>query len=683
MANGTVGRRTLGRGWPWAALVGVVILGAALRFGNLAAIGDSNTYYTAAVKGMLQSWNNFYFAAAEPGGSVTVDKPPVGLWLETASAAVFGVTGFAVVLPNLLAGLGSIVVLFHLIRRSFGNWPAVLAALVLALTPVSIAVERNNTPDGILVFTLLLAAWAFTKATETDRLRWLLVGALLVGIGFNIKMLQAYLPLPAFYALYFFGSAAGWRSKALKLAATTVVLLGVSLSWAVSVDLTPADRRPYVGGSTTNSEIELILGYNGIERLIGGPGRAGGGAAVPPQGATPPDATNPAPGVGSFPFAGGGRQDGGFPGGGPGGAGGAFGTGSAGPLRLFQSGLAAQVSWLLPFALIALGTLAWRVWRDRSGVPDPRRDHLRRAALLWGGWLMTGAVFFSVAQFFHQYYLTMLGAPLAAIVAVGFSLLWSWRTADAGRFIAVLGAAALTTLIFQTYAASVYGQFGMWLGVPFALVLAGMVAAMAGVRSMSSRWAELGVAGVAVGLVIVPFVWSTLTMLYVTENGGLPQAYGAVVESAFGARAPRADNVTGAPERTLKPNARSADPALVDYLQAHSSDVKYLLVVPSSQQGAEYVLATGRPVLYAGGFGGNDPILDSAGLAGRVAAGEVRFVLWGGGLGRAGGPNANDISRYLEAQCQVVEPANWNATATDSGRPEEIGALYRCDVTGP
>ncbi len=683
MTNEALGRRSPGRWWPWAALAGVLVIGAALRFGNLGAIGESNTYYTAAVKGMLQSWSNFYFAAAEPGGSVTVDKPPVGLWLETASAALFGVSGFAVVLPNLLAGLGSIVVLFHLIRRSFGDWPAVLAALALALTPVSIAVERNNTPDGILVFTLLLAAWAFLKAAETDRLRWLLVGGALVGIGFNVKMLQAYLPLPAFYALYLFGSNGGWKRKVPKLGATTVVLLVVSLSWALSVDLTPADQRPYVGGSTTNSEIELIVGYNGIERLIGGPGRAGGGAAPrTPSGSPQPGFGDPLPGHvdppgGSGPFMGDGRQDGGFMGGGPGG-GGAFGTGAAGPLRLFQSGLAAQVSWLLPFGLIALGALLWALWRSRRQPTDSKPLAMRHAALLWGGWLLTGAAFFSVAQFFHQYYLTMLAAPLAAIVAVGFWLLWSWRASDASRFIAVLGLAALVTFLFQAYAVAMYGRFGFWLVAPLALAVVGMAAATSGSRSTSTRWIASGVAAVAVALLIVPAVWSTLTMLYVTENGGLPQAYGSVVDPAFGGRAPRSEPPATTPQRALKPNMREANAALLTYLQANTHDVKYLLVVPSSQQGAGYVLATGRPVLYAGGFGGNDPVLDAAGLARRVADGDVRYVLWGGGLGRAGGQSASDMTRYLEAECAVVDPSTWGGTGPSNAGRSEAGKLYRC-----
>ncbi len=663
--------------WPWLGLMLVVGLGAAFRFGNLQAIGESNTYYTAAVKSMLQSWSNFYFVAAEPGGSVSIDKPPVGLWLETLSAAILGVSGFSVVLPNLLAGLASIAVLFHLIRRSFGNWPALVGALTLAVTPVAIAVERNNTPDAVLVLTLLLAAWAFSKATETVRLRWLLAGAVFVGVGFNVKMLQAYLPLPAFYALYLFGASAGWRRKILHLAATTGVLFVVSLSWAVSVDLTPADQRPYVGSSTSNSELALIVGYNGIERLIGGPGRGGGASAAQGVPQAPPGSPNdPGAPLNAPPGDGprdGGRQDGGPPGGG---LGGAFGTGQAGPLRLFQAGLASQVSWLLPFALVALAALVveLRPRRYNPDAPDSASTNAwRNGVILWGGWLLTGAVFFSVAQFFHQYYLTMLGAPLAAVVAIGMAYLW--RMTPSIR-LPWLAGAAFVTLAFQVYAAALYGRAEAWLVVP---VAAGLVA-VACLTTPSPSLARAGIALLVVALLIVPAVWSGLTTAYVTETGGLPQAYGTA--GSRGGNQPLAN--AGPPTATrqgLGGGRTAPNAALLAYLQANTSDVKYLIVVPSSQQGAGYVLATGRPVLYAGGFNGSDAVIDASRLASLVDSHAVRFVLWGGG----GGPGRNSlesgIAGYLKQSCSVVPPTTWEGSTVTTGA--EASFLYRCDAATP
>ncbi|MFQ5341101.1 MAG: ArnT family glycosyltransferase [Anaerolineae bacterium] len=166
------------------------MLGAFLRFYQLGAYSIGNTYYAATVKSMLTSWHNFFYAAFEPGGSVTVDKPPLGFWVQAISAYFLGVNGFALALPNALAGLGSILLVYHLVRRRFGVWPGLAAALALAVTPVTIAAERNNTIDGLLVFVLLLAAWAFLKASESGKLRHLLLGVFLVGLGFNIKMVD-------------------------------------------------------------------------------------------------------------------------------------------------------------------------------------------------------------------------------------------------------------------------------------------------------------------------------------------------------------------------------------------------------------------------------------------------------------------------------------------------------------
>ena len=176
--NPVVNKRVLGLPLTVILLSGIVLLAAFLRFYNLDALGDGNLYYTAAVESMLDSWHNFFFVSFEPGGSVTVDKPPLGFWIQAGSAALFGVNGFALALPQALAGVLSILVLYALVRRFFGVWPGLVAALVLAVMPVAVSTERNNTIDGLLVLALLLAAWAFVLATERASLGWLLLGLL-------------------------------------------------------------------------------------------------------------------------------------------------------------------------------------------------------------------------------------------------------------------------------------------------------------------------------------------------------------------------------------------------------------------------------------------------------------------------------------------------------------------------
>src|SRR4051812_5256105 len=193
----------------WFALAAVLVLSAFLNLYHLTDEGYGIPYYAAAVKNMLTSWHNFFFVSFD-AGFVSVDKPPLGLWIQAASAKLFGFHGLSLLLPQAIAGVLCVAVLYHLVRRSFGPVAGLLAALVLAVTPISVATSRSNTMDMLLVLTVLLAAWTFVHATESGRLRWLLLGAVMMGLGFNIKMLEAFLVLPAFYLLYLVAAPATW-----------------------------------------------------------------------------------------------------------------------------------------------------------------------------------------------------------------------------------------------------------------------------------------------------------------------------------------------------------------------------------------------------------------------------------------------------------------------------------------
>jgi 4-amino-4-deoxy-L-arabinose transferase-like glycosyltransferase len=676
-----------------------VILAAVLRFANLAALGYANHYYTAGVASMLQSWHNFFFVAAEPGGSVSIDKPPVGLWLQAISAYIFGVNGFGVLLPQILAGILSVIVLYHLVRRWFGMGAGLLAALALAITPVVVATDRNNTMDSTLILTLLLAAWAFIQATEGGKLRHLLLGAALVGIGFNIKMLQAFLPLPAFYALYLLGAKAGLGlgRKLANLTLASILLLVVSLSWAVIVDLTPADQRPYVGSSGNNSVLNLMLGYNGVERLTGMGGRAGflsglfGGdgdgmnRGLPPRGAAgappsifPQQGTGgrnngfPPPGAGGIyagllqPGANGGLPAGGpgprggSPGGGPGPQGGFGGAGQAGLLRLFTTPLSKEVSWLLPFGLFSVVLLAFRT---RLRWPSARHQG---ATLLWGGWLLTGGVFFSVAGFFHEYYLSMLAPPLAALVAIGAVELWRIREEQPWLAIGLLLLAASGTLGLQIAIAQAFVGNVWWLATGVVLFVIG---AMLLVMAASRRLRRITLAGfitVMTALLITPGIWSALTTMNSSANQSLPSAY------------------SGQPSGPANGGDVQVNWALLDYLEANTRDTKYLIAVPSSMQGSDYVLATGRPVLYLGGFMGRDQVTIGDDLAHMVAAGELRYIYWnrdgGNGFG-AGGGSQSSISAWVTSSCMAIE--DFDTATRNAGAPDGTSGVTNGRFGGP
>jgi 4-amino-4-deoxy-L-arabinose transferase-like glycosyltransferase len=628
-------------------LSAVVALAAALRLVNLAALGYANHYYTAGVASMLQSWHNFFFVAAEPGAAVSIDKPPVGLWLQAISAYFLGVNGPAMVLPEILCGLLSVVVLYHLVRRSFGTAAGLLAALAMAVTPIVVATDRNNTMDSSLILVLLLAAWAFVKATESGRLRHLLLGAALVGIGFNIKMLQAFLPLPAFYALYFLGAPARWWRKVAHLALATVLLLAVSLSWAAAVELTPADQRPYVGSSGNNSVFNLILGYNGIERLTGMGGSRGGspGGNFPGAGGGRPQI---GPGGGNLPPQGP-AGNGNFqrPGGGAPGGGGFPGTGQAGVLRLFTTPLSKEVSWLLPFGLFSVALVALRQPLRLPVAPKPR------AVVLWGGWLLTSAVFFSIAGFFHEYYLSMLAAPLAALVGIGVLELWHLRERRPWLAAGLLLSAAGATLGLQYLTATAYVGWAGWLAVP--LVLLGLGAVLLGLSTRHRQRLLMlaGTASVVSAMLFVPGVWSALTMLNSSANQSLPSAY------------------SGQASGPANGGDVQVNQALLAYLEANTQGVKYLMAVPSAMQGADYVIATGRPVLYLGGFMGQDNVFTAEGLAAIVANGELRYVYTEGGGGGRGFGSQTDVSAWVTAHCTAV--TGYDTVTRNSGAPDGTG----------
>lgn len=651
----------------WTGITLIVILAAVLRFANLDAIGYANHYYTAAVKSMLQSWHNFFYVAAEPGGSVSVDKPPLGLWIQAISAYFLGVSGFSVVLPQILAGIFSVIVLYHLVKRSFGTVPGLIAALALAITPVVIATDRNNTMDSTLIFTLLLAAWAFIKATETRKLKFLLLGAVFVGLGFNIKMLEAFLPLPAFYALYFFGTPEKFWLKVRNLAIATVLLLVVSFSWAIAVDLTPASQRPYVGSSGSNSEMSLIFGYNGVNRLLGMMGRGGAGdgsnnrsgpvQSQAPNGAFPPPASN---GTGNgvpptrpqfnrngFPQgipSQGGPNDGGNRGTPDGGGGGGFNIGQAGAFRLFIPPLSKETSWLLPFGLISM--LALAVGTRWHWTLKPKHQ----ALILWGGWLVTAGIFFSIAGFFHEYYLSTMAAPLAALVGIGVAELWKLRKKNYWLGIGLILATTGGTLIFQYWTAQSFTQNLWWFYTAIASFGLGVTALIAATFSLKRDLiTKLGFGFIVIAMLITPGVWSMLTNINTSSNQSLPAAYG------------------GGSSGPVNRGNTQVNESLLSYLEANTQGMEYLMAVPSSMQGADYILATGRPVLYLGGFNGQDNVVSADDLAQMVSNNELRYIYWGGA---GGGPNAGNgnISSWVTSSCSAVQ--GFDTTTRNAGAPD-------------
>ena len=247
----------------------MVCLGTYLYAWNLARNGYGNEYYAAAVLSMTRSWHAFAYGALDAVGFITVDKPPFAFWIQALSARVFGFGAWSILLPQSVATLATVLIVFGLTRRTFGSLAALVGAAMLLLTPISVAMARENLPDPMLVLLLVAGAWATLEAVRTGRLRWLLLGAVMVGLGFNTKMLQAYVVVPSLFLTYLTLAPGGWRRRISHLAAAGAVLAVVSAAWVVTVHGTPPDQRPYIGGSRTNSVLELVVGENGLGRILG------------------------------------------------------------------------------------------------------------------------------------------------------------------------------------------------------------------------------------------------------------------------------------------------------------------------------------------------------------------------------------------------------------------------------
>jgi 4-amino-4-deoxy-L-arabinose transferase-like glycosyltransferase len=578
----------------------------------------------------------------------------------------------------------SVWLLYYLVRRHLGVVAGLLAALALALNPISILTNRNVTIDSTLTLVLLLGAWTVLKAAETGRLRWLLLTAFIVGIGFNIKMLEAYLVVPAYGLLYLLAAPHSLRKRIGHLAVAGALLLVVSLSWVVAVDLTPASQRPYVGSTQDNSELSLALGYNGIERLIGnifsGRGGFGGGSSAnrapngtPPSGNTSRNGTSSTPGTPPH-FGNGGSTNTGEiragqqrPSGGVGGAGGLFNIGTAGPLRLFTQPLAGQIAWLLPFALLGAVALAWQ------RRPRLQSDRKQQSLVLWGMWLLTMGIFFSVAGFFHQYYFTVMAPAIAALFGIGVVMMWQnyrrggWR----GWLLPI---ALVATVAEQVYILSQYPTWGHWLIPP--LVVLGVIAVGALLIARIAPRFHLKApgrhflvpaltAGVLV-LMLAPTVWAAIPILTSTQGDTL--VAGPTQTNSFGG------NFGGGPGA----NNASSDAALIRYLEAHQGTAKYLVAVLSSKEADAIILATNKPVMTLGGFFGTDPILTTSTLAALVKSGTVRYFLING----PSGGSQSALITWIQQHSKVVPSSQWQPSATSSSSGGFGGAEQLYEYTG-
>ncbi|HSZ14873.1 MAG TPA: glycosyltransferase family 39 protein [Solirubrobacteraceae bacterium] len=668
---------------PRPELAAVMSLAAILNLWALARNGWANDYYAAAVRSMSTSWHDFLFASLDKGGVMTVDKPPLSLWVQALSVRVFGYHSLSILVPQALMGVASVALVYDLVRRRFGRVGGFAAGLALALTPIAVAVSRHNNPDALLVLCCVAALWCTVRAFDAapggtstrwlgvDRsTRWLVAAGVCVGLGFETKMLVALVVAPGIAAAWLWvAPAARGRLHALRqLLAGGVAMLLVGGAWPLLVELTPAADRPWISGTSDNRILSLIFEYNGVGRVDG---QTGG----PPQ-------------VGA--------QAGG-------GGGGTMFGGTTGPLRLLNSALGGQAGWLLGFALVGgVGILV----ASRLRRADARTGWL----LALGGAFVTTAVLFSSASgIFHPYYVSLLAPFAAALVGAGAAQL-SGVTRSA-RVLAPL--AVIAGVIVELVVRADYPGQLTWLAPVLIMVGALAVLALVAFGSRKVRIAALGAALAA--LLAAPSVWAFDTLGHAT-SGTFPAGGPASVESGgpgggFGARggfgggpptgavpqlfgsapaggpAPGFGGARGSGGAIGAPMGGSVTSSILSYVEQHGGGT---IAVSSQSNAASSIIEQDANVAGIGGFSGRESDVSVSWLAQEVRTGKIRWMLaeqQGSGMAARGLPGdtrtgSKTAMAAVAKACQAVTLPPSTSAASGSGASSAAGGAGAGSASG-
>ncbi|MTB70604.1 phospholipid carrier-dependent glycosyltransferase [Arsenicicoccus sp. MKL-02] len=624
--------------WARPALWGLLALTAALYLWNLSSSGYANEFYAAAVKSGTQDLTAWVFGSLDSANSITVDKPPVALWLMVLSCRIFGFSSVAMLLPQALAGVGTVALTAASVRRVSGHVAGLVAGLLVALTPVAALMFRFNNPDALLVLLMTAAAYFVVRAIETTRgraaLRWMVACGAAIGLAFLTKMLQGLLVVPAFALAYLVAARFPLRTRVVHLLAAGLAMVAGAGWFVALVSLWPASSRPYIGGSTNDTLWELALGYNGLGRILGGEGNGGGG----------------------------------------GGGGGMFG-GATGITRMFGSAFGAEISWLLPTALVLL--VAGLVAAGRAA----RTSTARASLILWGGWLVVSALILSFMEgTVHPYYSVALAPAVAAVIAIGGRLAWDRRSSLAWRV--VLGGAVALAGVWSVYLLHVHAD--AWLPalrwVALAVTALGVMGFVAlGGEQRFRRAAAVALLVGSLGGLAGTTAWTVATVAQghtgstpssgpavagasgptggaPSGTGGAPGGTGGAVGQAPTGQASQAGQAGQAGQRSTSSATSSSTGDVTTLLR--SAGTTWSAAVVGDQTAAGYILSTDTAVMAIGGWSGTDASPTLAEFQQYVADGQIHYFVDGG---RSGGPGAGDSSSSA-SQITAWVKAHWTAT---------------------
>ncbi|WP_031484279.1 ArnT family glycosyltransferase [Streptomyces bicolor] len=644
--------RRLWRGRPedprWArpAFLGLLLATLLLYLYNLSASGYANSFYSAAVQAGSQSWKAFFFGSLDAAGAITVDKPPASLWPMALSVRLFGLSSWAILLPEVLMGVGTVAVVHAAVRRRFSPAAGLIAGAVLALTPVAALMFRFNNPDAMLALLMAMACYFVIRGLEDGRTRWLVWAGVAIGFAFLAKTLQAFLILPALALVYGVCAPVTVKKRIGQLAAGLAAIVVSGGWWVAIVELWPASSRPYIGGSQNNSFLELTFGYNGLGRLNG--------------------------------------EETGSVGGGGGNGGGNW--GETGWDRLFSSSIGGQISWLIPAALILLvgGLVATRKAKRTSVT--------RGSFLVWGGSLLITVVVFSYMQgIFHEYYTVALAPYIAPLIGMGAALLWDKR--DKAWASLTLAGAMTATAVWGYVLLNRSSDYLPWL--KWVVLVGGLVAALGLIfASKLGRQLTMGVVGLGLAAALAGPTAYTLTTVKEGHTGSIVTAGPAV---SGGRGGPGGGGMGGGPGGGGMPgqnqqgrqnqqnqqgqgqnqqfgmpgggqagdgggmrggggmggllNGAGVSDEAKELLEKNVGDYTWVAAAIGAQNAASYQLSTGDPVMAIGGFNGTDPSPTLAEFKKYVEDGKIHYFIAGGSGGGMGG-SSNGTSSQIGSWVQ-------------------------------
>jgi 4-amino-4-deoxy-L-arabinose transferase-like glycosyltransferase len=562
----------MSRVWVVVAVGAITALAACLRIVSLSKVGD-NPFYDAAVRSMGDSLRNFFFGAFEPSGSVSVDKPPVDLWLQVASVKAFGFSGIALKLPEAIGGTLAVPLLFDALRRVFGTASGLCAALALAVLPEAVLTSRSDTMDSVMALLLVAALWCLIRAAQTRHSRWVVIAAACVGVAFNVKLLEAFVPVPAFAVGAWFACRGPAAARFKTLAVALVVLIAVSLSWLSATSIVGSE--PYAIGSTNGSPWNAAFIFNGLDRINPPPPVAAPATAAAQQTTAPRRAaTQPRKVTGTDLDV---RLQ----------------ITPPGVARLFSRGSQLPVTRLGLELLAALLLGLPALWMRRREGPGAVV-----AGVTIGLWLVIGFVFFSKMARLHPRYMEAMSPAIAAAMGVGIAWLGNAR----GRLPMVAAAVAIAIAAFAVWATS--GSAVAILGlVATALGAIAVVWAAFGRATRNQRAARLapwGVAFVLCGLLAAPMADAIHIVNVGLSDSGRPGEM---------------------------PDSRVA--ALSSFFTANRDGARYEFATMGATKAGELIARDNAPVLVLTTFQGR-PLVTPDVLSNAVDRGQVRYAMLGG-----------------------------------------------------